>query len=149
MNLENTGVLSVLSLWIFAAKADIESVVFVHPIFGSPTRSWQAENGIFWPRNFLAQDHQYARVWTFNWNYKMGLSLSTIANNLGVALSHSIDNRRLEGDNWSDMREVGSSGSHRSITLTAYCVHKGRCSSSACVRMRWFWWNCCEKGMSS
>ena len=74
---------------------------------------------------------------------KHAFTVSAIANNLGAALSELINGSR------SDIREVGSSESSRSITLNKYCVHTGRCSSSACVRMRWVWWDHCEEGEGS
>ena len=123
MTLESPGVLSVLSFWILAAKANIESVVFVHNLFGNPMWSWRTDKNIFWPIDFLAQDREYARLWNFGWIARIGLTLPAIANNLAVALSQLIDNRRLEGESWS---EVGPSGFHKSITLTKYCVHKER-----------------------
>ena len=99
------------SFWIFAAKADSESVVFVHNLFGNPAASWRIAGDILWPFDFLAQDLTYARVWIFSWNPRMGLALSAIANNLGVALSRLIHNRRLEGDIGNNMREVSLCGS--------------------------------------
>ena len=59
--------------------------MFVHGLYGDRDATWTSENGVFWPKKFLSQDMQEARISTFGYDanvvvLKKPLSDSTLEN---------------------------------------------------------------------
>ena len=76
-------------------KLTVDSIVAVHGLDGHRERTWTAENGRLWLRDFLPLELPYARIFTFGYDSILTFSKSsaTIAD-FAIGLLDELDNVR-------------------------------------------------------